>query len=291
MSENWIDQSWKNVIKENVDDAISFFMPGLAAERDYTKKPESADPVHETIGGISNQGSRISDVCLALPLKTGDVPRAMFLIEQQHRTDGKEFDSDFGLRMFQSFYRASDEFKVPVTSLAIFTGQSGLVDNYSWSWQGTSVNFGFNAYSVAKANAEELRQDERIFALLVLAGKRMLDADGKAAKREEYSLELLDLLKSRGLNEEKSWSFKRFIYRVLQIGKEDIAPKVKEVWKMQFRPIDEVVRDIYIGYAKEEGIEKGKIEVARNLLSDGMPLDVVARNTGLPLSDIQLLSK
>ncbi|GHS92652.1 hypothetical protein AGMMS50276_01050 [Synergistales bacterium] len=36
MSESWIDRCWKDVIKENVDDAISFFMPGLAAKRDYS---------------------------------------------------------------------------------------------------------------------------------------------------------------------------------------------------------------------------------------------------------------
>ena len=55
MSEHWIDRAWKDVINENADDAISFFLPNLAAERDYSKEPESADPVHETIGGDSDK--------------------------------------------------------------------------------------------------------------------------------------------------------------------------------------------------------------------------------------------
>ncbi|MDR2179213.1 MAG: hypothetical protein LBP21_02795, partial [Synergistaceae bacterium] len=110
MSGHWLDRAWKDVINENADDAISFFMPALAAERDYSKKPESADPVHEAIGGDSDKGSRISDVCLSVPLISGDASRAVFLIEQQN-----ENYKSLPLRIFQSFYRASDEFQAPVT--------------------------------------------------------------------------------------------------------------------------------------------------------------------------------
>jgi hypothetical protein len=124
MSEHWIDRAWKDVINENADDAIFFFMPRLAMERDYSKKPESADPIHETIGGDSDKGSRISDICLSVPLISGYAPRAVFLIEQQD----KDYKS-LPLRVFQSFYRASDEFQAPVTALAIFTGTEEPINN------------------------------------------------------------------------------------------------------------------------------------------------------------------
>ncbi|MBP3827774.1 MAG: hypothetical protein ILA07_07000 [Prevotella sp.] len=35
-----------------------------------------------------------------------------------------------------------------------------------------------------------------------------------------------------------------------------------------------------------EGMEKGKAEIARNLKNDGIPLDVIARNTGLSIEEI-----
>jgi hypothetical protein len=149
------------------------------------------------------------------------------------------------------------------------------------------VDFRYNIFSVAEADAEKLKRDSRLFALPVLAGKRMLDAKGRPKEREEYSLELLDLLESKGLKEEKAWSIKRFIYRILQIGGEDINPKVREVWKMRFRPIDEVIRDINIQEAKEEKA----FEVARNFLAEGIPPAVVAKNTGLSLSDIQSMAR
>jgi hypothetical protein len=285
MSESWIDRSWKDVIKENLDDAISFFMPGLAKVRDYSAKPGAADPEHPAIGGKSNKGKRISDLCISLPLKSGAVSRAIFLIEQQH-----EKDDTLPLRMFQSYYRASDEYAVPVTSLAIYTGKTAPVDTYIREWQGTSVNFKYNIYSVYMANWDELKQDSRNFALPLLAAKMMLEAGGEAAKRGEYSIELLELIGERNFDGEKAWSFQNFAYRLLQIDKDDIDPKIKGVWKMQFRPIDEVVRDIHIRYAEEYGRKEGKeekaFEMARSMLADGFPAETIMKHTGLNESSI-----
>ncbi|GHS95807.1 hypothetical protein AGMMS50276_12790 [Synergistales bacterium] len=219
----------------------------------------------------------------------GDVSRAIFLIEQQDKKN-----KDLPLRMFQSWYRASDKYDVPVTSLAIYTGTTKPINTYNKEWQGTSVNFIYNVYCVAEADEETLKRDDRLFALPVLAAKRMLDAGGKAEKREKYSLELLDLIQAWKLEAKKARSFQNFVYRILRIGEEDIDPKIKGVWKMQFRPIDDVVKDIYLRYAREEGIEegmekgmeKGKFEVARSMLAEGLSADIIKKCTGLNKQDI-----
>jgi hypothetical protein len=97
--------------------------------------------------------------------------------------------------------------------------------------------------------------------------------------------ELLDLIGKRNFNDEKAWSFQKFAYRLLQIDKDDIDPKVKGVWKMRFRPIDEVVREIHIRDAEEYGMEKGMEEkafdVARSMLADGLPAETIRKYTGL----------
>jgi predicted transposase/invertase (TIGR01784 family) len=38
---------------------------------------------------------------------------------------------------------------------------------------------------------------------------------------------------------------------------------------------------------EQRGIEKGKLEVARNLLASGIPPEVIAKSAGLPLERIQ----
>jgi predicted transposase YdaD len=49
--------------------------------------------------------------------------------------------------------------------------------------------------------------------------------------------------------------------------------------------MDEVVKEIYIRDAKEEG----KIEVARSMLADGLPAETIKKYTGLDENDIQAL--
>ncbi|GHV45538.1 hypothetical protein FACS1894204_04930 [Synergistales bacterium] len=287
MSEKWIDQSWKDVLAENLDDAISFFMPDLAADRDYSEKITMLDSALPVIDSGTDKGKRDMDVCLKIPLSGGKSQCVTLCIEQQHKPD-----ESFSLRVFQEYYRALDKFRVPVTSLAIFTGNIKAVDIHSSSCYGSSLNFRYNVYHVLSADIEELRQDKRVFALVVLAARRMLDAGGNAGdpiKRGKYSLELLDLTRERGYDNEKTRSLLKFIGHILRVNDEKIDSKVRETWKMRWVPIDEVVRDIHIRDAREEGEERGKKEMARNLLSNGVPPDIIAKSSGLSMNDIQCL--
>ncbi|MDR0616346.1 MAG: hypothetical protein LBG29_06010, partial [Synergistaceae bacterium] len=235
MGEKWIDRSWKDIITENADDAILFFKPDLAADRDYSRKPFLIPNELPVIDTDSDKGSRNSDVGLSVPLKTGEDTRVAFHIEQQHRDD-KRF---FAKRMFQSYYRMSDRLQMPVTSLAIFTGNITPIDIYTASCYGTEVNFRYSFFHVASADIKKLEGDERIFALVVLAARRMLDAGENPADRGKYSLELLNLTRERGYDTERARSVQKFIYRILRIRDEKIDPKVREVWRMQLIPIDE----------------------------------------------------
>ncbi|MDR3279226.1 MAG: hypothetical protein LBT23_01830 [Synergistaceae bacterium] len=140
MSEKWIDRSWKDILTENADDAILFFNPDLAEDRDYSLKPFLIPNELPAIDTDSDKGSRNSDVGLSVPLKTGEDQRIAFHIEQQHRDD-KQF---FAKRMFQSYYRMSDKLQMPVTSLAIFTGNIKPIDVYLASCYGTEIHFRYN---------------------------------------------------------------------------------------------------------------------------------------------------
>jgi hypothetical protein len=62
MNEHWIDRAWKDCITENVDDAILFFKPDLAADRDYSRKPMLVPNELPAIGSDSDKGMRISDI-------------------------------------------------------------------------------------------------------------------------------------------------------------------------------------------------------------------------------------
>jgi hypothetical protein len=61
---------------------------------------------------------------------------------------------------------------------------------------------------------------------------------------------------------------------------------VREVWRMQLIPIDEAVREIQIRDAREKGEAKKAFEVARSMLTDGLPAETVSKYTGLDESSI-----
>lgn len=44
--------------------------------------------------------------------------------------------------------------------------------------------------------------------------------------------------------------------------------------------------DSYLSDAKYEGRQEGKLEVAHNLLREKMPIETIARLTGLPVEDV-----
>ena len=100
-------------------------MPELAKERDYAQEPQLSGTEYDSIGSKSDKGRVNTDLCVAVPLKTGHTPRALFIIEQQHNDS-----ENFPLKMFRSWYRASAERQIPVTSLVLYTGRAKPVDAY-----------------------------------------------------------------------------------------------------------------------------------------------------------------
>jgi hypothetical protein len=293
MEGNWLDEAWNDILIQCIDDAIAFFLPELAADRDYSKGGELLSEDMPLLKADTNEGKRVVDVCLSLYLIGGGVHRVALIVEQQHRKD-----PDFARRMHTTFYRASDRLLYPVTSLAIFTGKNWYAGPYEYECYGTKLRFEFNSYRVAEANIEALRRDERPFAAVVLAAALMLEAGGDHNDREKYARELLGLMMERNYDKRKKKAILDFVRRVFRVQDEDMSPGIKEEWRMKAIPIEEAAREIWIRHAREEGrekvreegreegIEEGRLAVARSMRSDGFPAEAIKKYTGLSESDI-----
>jgi hypothetical protein len=293
MSEKWIDRAWKDILIGCLDDAIEFFMPDLAADRDYSQKPEILTEEMPAIGARSDKGMKASDVCASLLLKNAMVHRVALLIEQQHWPH-----QDFARKIFEEYYRRSDRLRVPITALVIFTGKIEVVSAYTSSCYGTGLNFKYNTYSIPDADVEALRYDKRLFAPVVLAGALMLKTDGDPRERERYARELMKLMLDRSYAKEKTKMVLDFVGNIFRVEADDMDVKFKEEWKMRWVPWDEAVKEIYIRHAKEEGVmrgitqgmTKGKLEMAHNLLKLGISPDQIAQASGLTEEEIRGLN-
>jgi hypothetical protein len=139
---NWLDEAWFDMLIQETDDAIEFFMPDLAADRDYTKRAELMSENMPGLEASTNKGGRVADICLSLHLLGGNIQRVALVIEQQN-----ESDPGFARRIYTEFYRASDRLTYPVTSLAIFTGKSWRAGPYEYECYGTRLNFEYNVFT------------------------------------------------------------------------------------------------------------------------------------------------
>jgi hypothetical protein len=277
---HWIDTAWKEVISDCGDDAIDFFLPDLSKDMDRSRELGLIKGELPAIGSDSDKGGRIADVCFSVPLKTGESCKIGCVLEQQH-----EDDKGFARRMFRGFYRLSDHLNDDVTALAIFTGNSKNRDEYQYSCYGVNLSFRYNTYHVMKQRIESLRQDERVFAPVVLAARMMMEAKGEPNRREIYARELLKIMRERDYDNKKKRMVLRFIGRILRLQDKDISPELKGEFLMQVIPLSEYQRQSEIEHIKEEG----KMEVARSMISEGLSLETIKKCTGLDEEDILAL--
>jgi hypothetical protein len=272
--------AWKRVLYAGIDDAIAFFMPDLAKDRDMSREVEILKDEFPAIGTDTDKGMRVADLCLSVPLKSGLSRKVSLFIESQH-----EDDKNFAIRMFQTFYRMSDSFNEKVTALAIFTGRAKDRDEYLYSCYGVELSFKYNTYHVPSQDIEALKRDGRAFAPVVLAARMMIAAKGGSSIREKYAVELLKILRRRDYDSKRIKFIMRFVRSVLQVKRGDIDPNVKGEFEMPWVPISQVQREMEIEDIKEEG----KMEVARNMRDEGLPIEIIKKCTGLDEDEILML--
>jgi hypothetical protein len=210
---HWIDSAWKKVLSDGAEDAIDFFLPELAKDRDRSTEVGLAGGELHAIDSDSDRRARIADVCFSVPLKTGESCKVGCVVEQQHDDDRR-----IGEKIFRGFYRLSDRLNDDVTALAIFTGDSKDRNEYEYTCYGLKLSFCYNTYHVMSQDIELLKRDERVFAPVVLAAHMMMAARGEARQREKYAQELLKIMRERDYDNAKKSMVLRFIGHILRYG-------------------------------------------------------------------------
>ncbi|MDR1579184.1 MAG: hypothetical protein LBS35_02405, partial [Synergistaceae bacterium] len=81
-----------------------------------------------------------------------------------------------------------------------------------------------------------------------------------------------------------------FVGRIFRLRDSRISDDLKEAFKLQTISLDEYVKQIDIEEAmmigEEKGMEKGKFEVARSMLAEGFPAEIIKKCTGIDESSI-----
>ncbi|MCL1874882.1 MAG: hypothetical protein FWF87_01325 [Synergistaceae bacterium] len=140
----------------------------------------------------------------------------------------------------------------------------------------------------------ELQASDNPIDLALYAAKCALKAKEEIVKFK-YLRTLLELLAERGWSREDKRDLLLFLERIIDLRDKELESKYIEYrsqlnkeGKIVYIPLGEreLAREIE-QRGMEKGMEKGKEEVARNLLFNGIPLDIIAKSTGLPMEQIR----
>jgi predicted transposase YdaD len=286
----WRDVAWKWAMVDGARDAIAYFMPDLASDVDTSRDITGITGVELPMqGSDSDKNMRVPDIFLNVPVIGGEDWNVACIAEQQH-----ENDKDVAVRIFDSWVRLRAQRPAGrTTGFVLYTGNSKNVNFYTESCYGLEASLKFRAFHLLSYDLEELRKDKRPFARVMYAGRLSLGTENDATLREKYAWEILNTTSDQEYDKKQRKFILEFADRIFWLHDPKMSQEIKEAYKMRTIPLSEyaqvIAKEEGLIEGMEKGIEKGKEEMARNLLANGIPLDVIAKSAGLPLDKIQML--
>jgi hypothetical protein len=266
-------------------------MPDLARDMDMSREVTGITGMElRRVGSDTDKDMLVSDVFLNVPVLGGEDWSVVCLAEQQHKDD-----KTFAERIFSSWlclraHRPAGR----TTCFALYTGDSKNVNFYTESCYGLEASLKFRSFHVPSYSVEELRKDKRPFARVMYAGRLSLGTENDVPLREKYAWELLNMTNEGEYDKKQRKFILEFADRIFWLKGPGISEKLKEAYKMQTISLEDyskqAAKEEGLIEGMEKGIEKGKFEVARSMLSDGFPAEIIRKHTGLDESSILSLS-
>ncbi|MDC3418362.1 Rpn family recombination-promoting nuclease/putative transposase [Aquibacillus salsiterrae] len=295
------DGLWKKMIHELFEEFILFFVPSLSEDIDFSVKPEflQQELFREVID--DRRGKSIADQIVKVYLKDGKEKWILVHIEVQGNAD-----PDFAKRMFRYYYRIYDKFNKDIVTIALITDTSNSYrpDTYHYSFHGTSLTYTYNMFKFTDFKESELMESANPFAIAILAAQYANQTRNNDEKRYRFKYKLFKMILQKAhypSNEQRMYiaSLLYFIDYLLQIPVElskklrDEILQTKEGKQMVY--IDK--ENLPLSWAelevifRKEGEEKGKKSVARNMLEEGMSVELVAKYVTLSINEVKKIAE
>ncbi|QQD12687.1 hypothetical protein [Sphingobacterium sp. UDSM-2020] len=301
------DELLKAIFEDNFPDFLRFMYPDADATFDLGRGLTFMDkelleifPYRER-----KKGKRVADLLVKVYLKDGS--EKWILVNTE--IEGGH-DSDFSHRIFQYFYRLLDRYRVPVETIAVFTGgrSQPCTDEYHFAVFRTSLRFQYLSYQIFDHDESELLDMDNIFAYIVLACQKALDEDKIPEQElaEQRSTIARRLIETNKYSKDRIMSFLVFLKSFLFIRDKEINSNFDQYiyqvtgGTIQMGVIETIKRQerekgIQAGIEKgiQSGIEKGKreesIAIALEFKKMGLPIADIAKGTGLTIEEIEKL--
>ncbi|MGJ1322486.1 hypothetical protein ACR780_07350 [Sphingobacterium faecium] len=297
------DELLKAIFEDNFPDFLRFMYPDADATFDLGRGLTFMDkelleiiPYRER-----KKGKRVADLLVKVYLKDGS--EKWILVNTE--IEGGH-DSDFSHRIFQYFYRLLDRYRVPVETIAVFTGgrSQPYTDEYHFAVFRTSLRFQYLSYQIFDHDESQLLDMDNIFAYIVLACQKALDEDKIPEQElaEQRSTIARRLIETNKYSKDRIMSFLVFLKSFLFIRDKEINSNFDQyIYQVTGGTIQMGVIETIKRQEREKGIQTGKakgfaegerkkaLETALEFKKMGLPIADIAKGTGLTIDEIEKL--
>lgn len=275
------DTLWKGILENVCEDFLRFFFRDADSLFSMEKGFQFLDKELDQLFPTDDMAApKFVDKLIKVFTKSGKEEWILIHVEVQGYKD-----DDFGKRMFTYFYRILDKYNKPVTAIAILTDNDKNFHPsiYQYEYLGTKAAFHFNTYKVLDQEERLLSEDKNPFSIVVLTVLLAL-SKRKVTDEKLYNLKysLAKNLLSRKIEKKKIDDLLIFLQHYVTFADPEynvkFEKKIEELTENQrTMGIRELVLDqakkegIALGEKKgmEKGIQEGKTEVVRNMLTTG----------------------
>jgi predicted transposase YdaD len=293
------DPPWKEALEKYFPQFMAFFFPKAHAAIYWNREWTFLDKELEQIVRDAELGRRLVDKLVQVWDFQGQESWILLHIEVQGNRD-----ADFPRRMYRYHYRIGDRYDRPVVSFAILTDENPKwrPQAYEYSQLGNRLLFKFCTVKLLDYQPQlaELEQNPNPFAVVVMAHLQAQATRHNPNDRLRWKLRLIKGLYRRGLNREDILELFRIIDWLMALP-EDLERQFQTELKAfeeerQMRYVTTIER-----WGEQRGEERGERrgerrgaeqkqqEIVTNMLKEQMPIELIAKLSGLSIEEIQQL--
>ena len=282
------DGFWKDMIDRYLYPLLKRAVPELYEKADITKEARFLDKEFRDILNTGDPKIHVSphfaDYVLEVPLKKKGVKWILLHIEQQG-AGGRN------LAERMNHYRCliyAHYHKEPVALAIITSGRRKNERFYSHSHFGTEIIYRYNNLVLGELDDSMLLASDNPVDLVLYAAKCALRAK-KEIQKFKYLRTLTELLTERGWSRNEKRDLMLFIIRIINLKDETLQRQYWE-YRQQLNKEGKFMYEPFLKQVEERMAEqRGKEEMARNLLTIGISPDIIAQSAGLPIEHVRML--
>ena len=280
------DRLFKELLETFFDEFITLFFPELRREIDLTGLRFLQQEIFTDVtAGDKHRVDLLAEVRLK-----GEEGLILVHIENQ-----AQFQPDFAERMFIYFARLYQKFRCKILPIAVFSYDTphDETDNFRIEFPFLKVlRFRFYTLELKKRPWREYIQSDNPVAAALLSKMGY-----RAEERVQVKLEFMRMLTRLRLDPARMTLLAGFFETYLKLNADEEQAFENELRKLNAEEVQKMMEITTSWHEKgraegeAEGIIKGKLEIARNMLLEGLATSLVVKITGLPEAEIAKLQQ